>query len=302
MPQNATTGNLAQAQNTIIKQARYTQEANAPSWQLIEKMRLPRGSKQVDVPKVGQFTISNLQDGHDIVDEQDIGMSFVSLTAGEKGAKIVITDKLARQNGTTDIFRMIGRQFGDAAARKQDQDVQALYSGLNGGSPFGASAAVLSLANYAGAIARARGGGASATDSAGQEPFDPTYAVHHPHAVFNVTKSATAMGNSSAANSQINDMMEAELLRRFFKVEFNGVSLFESKNIFIDSSGDATGVIAQRDALVGLTSVNWRTERQRDASLRGTEVVFTSDYGVFELDDKHGAPLLYDAATPADAA
>ena len=35
-------------------------------------------------------------------------------------------------------------------------------------------------------------------------------------------------------------------------------------------------------------------ERERDASLRGTEVVMVSDYGVFELDDSYGAPMLYE--------
>jgi len=297
MVETATTGNLAQAQNTIIREARYTQEANSPSWQLIDKVRLPKGASTVRVPKVGQFTIADLVDGTTISTEQSINMSLVDLTATERGAKIIITDKLARQHGTTNVFRMIGRQFGDAAARKQDQDVQALYPGLNGGVAFGAAGAAFSLSNFAATIAKALGGGASSTDSDGSEPFDPDYAVQHPHAVFEVVKSATAIG--SGTNQRINDRQEEQLLKRFFTgIAFNGVDLFESKNLFVDSSGDATGVIAQRDAL---TSVDWRTERERDASLRATEVVFTSDYGVFELDDTHGAPLQYDATAPADS-
>ncbi len=300
MVETATTGNLAQAQNTIIREARYTQEANSPSWQLIEKVRLPKGASTVRVPKVGAFTIANLVDGTTISTEQSINMTLVDLTATERGAKIIITDKLARQHGSTDVFRMIGRQFGDAAARKQDQDVQALYPGLNGGVAFGAAGATFTLSNFAATIAKGLGGGASSTDSDGAEPFDPDYAVHHPHAVFQVVKSATAIG--SGANQRLNDRQEEQLLKRFFTgVAFNGVDLFESKNLFVDSSGDATGVLAQRDALIGLTSVDWRTERERNASLRATEVVFTSDYGVFELDDKHGAPLLYDALAPADS-
>ena len=300
MVETATTGNLAQAQNTIIREARYTQEANSPSWQLIEKVRLPKGASTVRVPKVGQFTVADLTDGSSISVEQSINMTLVDLTATERGAKIIITDKLARQNGTTDVFRMIGRQFGDAAARKQDQDVQALYPGLNGGVAFGAAGATFTLSNFAAPIATGLGGGASSTDSDGSEPFDPDYAVQHPHAVFQVVKSATAIG--AGTNQRINDRQEEKLLRRFFTgIAFNGVDLFESKNLFVDSSGDATGVLAQRDALIGLTSVDWRTERERNASLRATEVVFTSDYGVFELDDTRGAPLLYDALAPADS-
>jgi hypothetical protein len=98
---------------------------------------------------------------------------------------------------------------------------------------------------------------------------------------------------------KVNDQREERYLQSFFTgISFNGVDLYESGNINVDSSGDMTGVIAQRDALVGLTSVSWRTERQRDASARGFELNHVSDYGVFELDDAKGAPLLYDAGVP----
>ena len=45
-------------------------------------------------------------------------------------------------------------------------------------------------------------------------------------------------------------------------------------------------------------SVDTRTARQRDASLRATEGVMTSDYGVFELDDSRGAGFTLDSTTP----
>lgn len=297
MPQSTGTANLSTVANRIIRQARYTQEANAPSWQLIDKIPLPNGASTVRWPKFGTFTISDLVDGQDMVDEQTLGMTTVDLTSTERGAKIIITDKLVREWGTTGVYEVIGRQFGDAAARKQDRDTQALYAGLNGGTAFGAAGTAMTLAIYAGGIARARGGGASSASSAGSEPFDPTYSVQHPHVMYLVTRSATAIG--SGTSMRVNDVREEAMLKKFFDFSFNGVDAHESKNIFIDSSGDATGVLAQRDALVGLTSVGWRTKRQEDISQRGTEIVFTADYGVFELDDLHGAPTLYDAAVPA---
>src|SRR3990167_6326981 len=296
MPQSTGSANLASIANRIVKRARFTQEANSPSWQLAEKVPLPKGASTVRWPKFGTFTISDLVDGQDMVDEQTLGMTFVDLTATERGAKIILTDKLVREWGTTDAYSVIGRQFGDAAARKQDRDTQALYAALSGSSASGAAG---TLALYAGAIARARGGGGSsvAGNSTGVEPFDPTYSVQHPHQAYLITRSATAIG--AGTSIRVNDLREEKMLTKFFKFSFNGVDAYESKNINIDSSGDAVGVLAQRDALVGLTSVGWRQERQRDASNRGTEINFTSDYGVTELDDRHGAPLLYDAAAPA---
>ena len=295
--QNATTGNLSGVQETIINAARFVQEHNAPSWQLIEKIPLPQGASTVRVPKVGQFTVSDLVDGQDMTDEQSIGLTYVDLTSTERGAKIIVTDKLVRQNGTTPIFSMIGRQFGDAAARKQDRDTQALYSALNSGTAFGSSGSSMGIGAFAGAIARARGGGRTDSSETGNESFNPTYAIVHPHTAVDVVQSATAIG--SGTSMKVNDQREERYLQSFFTgISFNGVDLFESGNINVDSSGDMTGVIAQRDALVGLTSVSWRTERQRDASARGFELNHVSDYGVFELDDSKGAPLLYDAGVP----
>ena len=93
----------------------------------------------------------------------------------------------------------------------------------------------------------------------------------------------------------------SDLLGNFFSGlrPLNGVPIFEDGNLSIDSADDAVGVIAAKDALVVLKSVDTRTERQRDVSLRATEVVMTADYGVFELDDSKGAALTLDAGTPA---
>ena len=92
-----------------------------------------------------------------------------------------------------------------------------------------------------------------------------------------------------------------DLLGEFFVGlrPLNGVPLFEAGNIPADSDDDGIGCIANKDAMVALISVKERTERQRDASLRATEIVITSDYGVFELDDSRGAPMTYDIAAPA---
>jgi len=97
MAQTATTGNLANVQRIIINAARFVQEYKSPSWQLIDKVSLPKGASTVRVPKVGQFTIAELVDGQDMTDEQTIGLTSIDLTTSEKGAKIIITDKLVAE-------------------------------------------------------------------------------------------------------------------------------------------------------------------------------------------------------------
>ena len=95
-----------------------------------------------------------------------------------------------------------------------------------------------------------------------------------------------------------------DLLKNFYSGlrPINGVSIFEDGNIEKISGQDSgIGVIADKTAMAALTSVNTRTERQRDASLRATEVVMTADYGVFELDDSRGAPVTFEIGDLATA-
>ena len=286
MPQNATTGSLESAQKIIIATARYTEEHNAPAMNLIETFNLPKGNKQVTVPKVGQMGMSDLVDGLDIVDEEQIGMTTVDLTASEVGAKIILTDKLVRQSAQN-IFSIIGRQLGDGMARKKDVDVLALYSGFS--TDIGAAGRSMSLANVSATVAYAKG----------KKFGSQVYIVQHPFAVWDIANTAV----TASTNYPVPHGWSEDLLGNFFSGlrPINGVPIFEDGNITIDSSDDAVGVCADKSALAVLKSVDTRTERQRDASLRATEVVMTADYGVFELDDSKGVALTLDAGTPATA-
>ena len=284
MAQTATTGSLENAQNIIIAAARFTEEHNAPAMNLIEQFTLPKGAKQVTVPKVGQMSMQDLTDGVDIVDEEDIGMTTVDLTASEVGAKIILTDKLVRQSAEN-VFSMIGRQLGDGMARKKDVDVLALYSGFS--TDIGAAGRSMSLANVSAAVAYAKG----------KKFGSNVYIVQHPFAVWDIANTAV----TASSTYPVPAGWSADLLGNFFSGlrPINGVPIFEDGNISIDSSDDAVGVIADRSALGVLKSVDMNKEQDRDISLRATEVVITADYGVFELDDSKGVALTLDAGTPA---
>ena len=291
MAQTATTGNLENAQRIILSAARYTEEHNAPALALIEQFSLPKGSKQVTVPKVGQMSMSDLVDGQDIVDEEEIGMTTVDLTASEVGAKVILTDKLVRQ-AADNVFSMIGRQLGDGMARKKDTDVLALYQNLNEGTLLGGTGPTyMKASNLQGIIAYAK------ANKFGNQ----LYIVHHPNAVAYLAKEAAT--TASATSSEITNGWSADLLKNFWSGlrPMNGVSVFEDGNITEDSGGDGIGVIADKTAMAALTSVDTRTERQRDASLRATEVVMTADYGVFELDDSRGAGVKFDVSALSTA-
>ena len=284
MAQVATTGKLENAQRIILASARYTEEHNAPALALIESFTLPKGAKQVTVPKVAQMSMSDLVDGQDIIDEEEIGMTTVDLTAAEVGAKVILTDKLVRQ-AADNVMTMVGRQLGDGMARKKDNDVTALYSGFS--TDVGASGRDMDIANVAAAVAIAKG------SNYGSQ----LYINHHPFAVFDLAKEAAG----TAATYPMTPGWSQDLLGNFWSGirPIFGVPIFEDGNITRTTVAATVGFIGDKSALAVLKSVDTRTERQRDASLRATELVMTADYGVFELDDSRGAGFTLDSTTPA---
>ena len=288
MAQTATTGSLENAQRIVVSAVRYTEEHNAPAMALTEQFTLGKGNKQVTVPKVGQMSVSDLTDGQDIVDNEDIGMTTVDLTASEVGAKVVLTDKLVRQS-VDNVFTMVGRQLGDGMARKKDNDVTALYQNLD--ATLGAATKFFTVINATGCIAYAK------ANKFGSQ----IYMIHHPNAVATFVKAGAV---TPSATYPVPNGWSADLLKDFFVGlrPLNGVPLFEDGNISVDSADDAYGAIADKSAMATLTSLKVRTERERHASLRGTELVLTADYGVFEVDGSKGAAMLYDAAVPTHSA
>ncbi len=294
MVQTATTGNLASAQRIVIEQARYTAEHNAPMLSLVEKFKLNKGEKQIDIPKVGQFTATSVGDGVDITDEQDIGMTITTLTTSEVGLKIILTDKLVAQM-QEDTMKIVGRQAGDAMARKKDNDLTALFGSLNSGTDLGSSTVDMELGNYVALVSFMR-------KAAAPKPWS---VVHHPGALDAFALSVFGLHGQSAGNAlgagavMSTTTLGEGILKDFYSFTLGGVPAFHDGNLTVDASDDAVGAIFSRSALAYAESIEYRQEIERDASLRANELVWVSDYGVFELDDSYGASFTANTLTTA---
>ena len=290
MPQISTTGQLANASREMIAKARFTAEHNAPVFGTVTHFTLKKGQDTGVFPKVGQMSLSDLTEGQDIVDEEEIGMTTVSVTPSEVGGKVILTDKLLRQNDAVN-FQLIGRQLGDAYKRQREEKVISLFSGLNGGTTLGAGGAAFSASNATGCVSIAK------TNKFG----DDLVIITHPNSVMRLARDLSTVGSG-----QIRPLPEgfsARLLTRAWKgYQIWDVPVFETANITRDSGDDAIGAIYNPDAMGVLESKPFGTENERDASLRAWEVVVVSDYAAFELDDSRGAPLTFDAVDPSTSA
>ena len=283
--QAAGSGNLGSITNTIISECRYTEEHNAPALSLFEQFNLKKGQKTLRIPKVEQMTAEALTDGEDMIDSQEINASTVDATAAEVGLKVIITDKLVH-DFNQDVFRVVGRQMGDAMARKKDNDAIALYSGFST-TNLGATTKKLDLQNASAIIAVAKANKLGAVNS--------LYSIHHPNAIWRL---ASDVGNTMATYP-LPDAFNKPAVKDYYSgIKIAGVPFFEDGNIEQDTSNDGVGFIGAKEALGHLVSKDRRVERERDASLRATEVVMTEDYGVFEIDDSKGNGCTYVVSDP----
>ncbi len=278
--QTAITGNIEDIQNIIISAMRYTAESEAPCWNLCTSFILGKGVKTITSPKVGQASMSSLTDGVDMTASQDFSITSVDLTTAEVGAKFILTDKMVRQT-TEDGWKMAGTLLGDGMARKRDTDVIALFSGLD--SAFGSSGMDLTLVNATGCIANMRR----------LKAPRPIAFVHAPTALAKCVRNAAGVGTTYFAG--IMSGYPEEKLRNFWKMIIDGVSLIEAGNIpVVGATTSGYGAIFSKAALAVVESKAPYTERERDASLRGEELVIVADYGCYELDGSYGASCLYE--------
>ena len=211
----STSAQAENAQKVMVAAARYTREHNAVAYNLITKMELPKGHRSVQAPKVGAFTFSDLTEGEDMTDEQQVNIRTVELTVKEVGAKVILSDVLLDQNATTPIMSIVGRQAANGFARKSDTDVTALYPGLNGGTAFGGAADSFVVSNAASVILKCQGK---------TEPFDPDYVVQHPYQYFPLLRSASVVGG---VNLNPPPGRQEKLLADFFRWSLNGVDFYQ---------------------------------------------------------------------------
>jgi len=281
--QTSTSGNLQNMSRIMLAAARYTEEHNAPMVGLIEKFNLGKGEFQLTIPKVGQMDAEDLVEGVDMVDSEDIDVSTVTATTAEVGLKVIITDTLVQQNNE-DVFRIIGRQMGDAMARKKDTDIIALFSGFS--TALGADDRSLLLSNASALIANAK------ANKFGNDLF----VVHHPNAIW---KLASSIGNTLATYPLPDAFNNPAVSDYYTGVKIAGVPFFEDGNIAkIGTDDSGYGFIGDRTAMGHLAARERREERDRDISLRAFEVVITEDYAVFEVDDSKGASARYEIGDP----
>ena len=238
------------------------------------------------IPIFPAISASNLTEGSDLVvgtDDATFNTTAVEVTCAEKGVLVSLTD-LARDAATGDVGAAIGRQIGDAMAKKIDTDLAALFSGFSNTVGSGANELTVEDIFKAAAILRS-GNGTEVVPG-------PYVGFLHPKQAFQIKKQLTGAGNTNMVNPS-NAGNSALISGAIGRVA--GIDLYETSVITGDSAGAFAGCVMSSEALAYVAKRPMSIAIQRDESYRLTEFVGTMAYGVKELRDTYGVQLLGDA-------
>lgn len=261
----------------IIAQARFTAEEESLMMGLVTQYNIGNeAGKTVQVPKYPAIEAADLTEGTDM-SSTTVSTSSVSVTVGEVGAQVVLTDLAAMGAGNPAVE--LGTVLGNAIATKIDTDLIALFTGFSSG--LGAAGQEITVADLFKAQATLRNNKVTGNMAA----------VVHPYQAYqlkaNLTNTFADPNNAPAQNAAMINGYVGTIA---------GIDVYESANVSVDGNDDAIGCVFAPEALAIAMKRDFNIETQRDASLRAFELNATAVYGVAELDDSYGVKLTFDAA------
>ncbi len=282
MANETTSSTLSELYTEIIQEAIFTFQETSVMRPLVTTYNISGSGKQIAVPVYPAISAAAVADATDLSNTA-VNPTEATITASEVGVMTTLTD-LGRDSASRNVAADIGKLFGDAIAKKVDGDLAALFASFATSNDLGAAGTELT----ADLLLKAE-----STLRALNVPR-PYYGVFNPKAMFNLKKTLTAAGYSTAANA-IGDVAN-ETLRNGYAGTVFGIDLFENANLAVDGSDDSVGGVFHPASLGLAMKTDFKIETQRDASLRATEIVATVTYGSGVVKDDYGCQVTTDAA------
>lgn len=289
---SAGSGTFQDISNILLAEAIDNIEPAAPNKELVTNITIPSGHYQVTVPIYGRTTAAALTEGVDISPVQGPEVAnVVTQTASEHGVMTFVSDRLAYQ-GNDDAIAVVGEQHGRAVGRLLDQDIIGLFDGFS--NSIGSAGADLNLSSVAVAVGFLR----SDDSTYGPAP-NPINASLHPEQIRRLLTDVAGQAASitTFGGNPIPTGLSEDIVKNYMRGRdpLFGVPIIESPNISRDGSDDAKGAVFSQRALHLAMEQEIRAEEERDASLRGTEIVTVGVWGQGETVDVWGVEMLGDA-------
>ena len=274
MANETTSSTISELYTEIVAEALFVASEQSVMRGLVRNYTIAGGGKSVEVPIFSTVSAAAVNEATDLSNTA-VNPTSVTITASEIGIMTTLTD-LARNSSSRNIAADIGKLFGEAIAKKMDQDLTALFDGFS--SSIGGAGQELTVDKIFQAVATLRQANVPG----------PYYGVLNPKVAYNVKKNLT----NTFVNPNPNDLTN-EALRTGYIGNIAGVQIFESSNVDGTTDTDnCKGAVFSQDALGLAMMQDLKIETLRDASLRADEIVATAVFGVGELHDSYGVELL----------
>ena len=279
MANESTSSTLSELYTEIVAEAQFVAQEQSIMRNLVRNYTIAGGGKAVEVPVYSAVSAAAVAEATDLSNTA-VNPTSVTITASEVGIMTTLTD-LGRNSAPRNVAADIGRLFGEAVAKKQDQDLIALFDGFS--TTLGDGTAAISAASIFNAASTLRAAALNLNECA---------VVLHPKIAYDLKANLT----NTFANANANDLAN-EALRSGFVGSLAGLRVFETSNMSnTGTAGDYKGAAMHRDALALAEMQGLKIETQRDASLRADEIVATAVYGVGEIHDTYGVEIHMDSS------
>ena len=281
MANETTSSTLSELFENITQEAIFTFQETSVMRPLVTLYPIVGSGKTVEVPVYPAITASAVNEATDLTNTA-VNPTSETITASEVGVMTTLTD-LARDSASRNVGADIGKLFGEAIAKKVDTDLATLLDSFT--TTLDSAGGVELTADklfQAQAILRSLNVPA------------PYYGVFSPKAVFNLKKTLTSAGYNTNANA-ISDIGN-EALTNGYVGRVAGIDIFENANIAINANDDSAGGVFHPMSLGLALKEDFKVETQRDASLRGTEIVASICYGTGVIKNNYGVRVISDSA------
>ena len=281
MANETTSSTLSELFENITQEAIFTFQETSVMRPLVTLYPIVGSGKTIEVPVYPAITASAVNEATDLTNTA-VNPTSETITASEVGVMTTLTD-LARDSASRNVGADIGKLFGEAIAKKVDTDLATLLDSFT--TTIDSAGGVELTADklfQAQAILRSLNVPA------------PYYGVFSPKAVFNLKKTLTSAGYNTTAYA-LSDIGN-EALTNGYVGRVAGIDIFENANISINANDDSAGGVFHPMSLGLALKEDFKVETQRDASLRGTEIVASICYGTGVIKNNYGVRVISDSA------
>ena len=269
---------------TIVSEALFVANERSIMRGLVRNYNVaPGAGKTVTVPIYPVQTAAAVTEG-DEVSNTAVSTDVATLTVSQVGIRTLVTD-LAVNASTSNVVADLGRLFGEAIARKMDQDLIAKFSEFTTNT-VGSTTSTITPAILMAAITKLKNGGV---------PTDGVVAVLHPAVAYDLKSALTTSGNTAFQGNGQGDIANEAMMEGYVGRLF-GIPVYETSNMANNgTAGDFVGGIFHRDALGLAMMRDISIETQRRASFLGSDVVCSAMYGVGTIYEGYGVAATFDS-------